>query len=143
MMNLGKMPKTIKPYFSKASKGIKTIYKYEYSEKLHCPRRVKTGEASIQDLIQSFADDIDFKNIGKMLVDTRDNVVSHFTDQNGEIVDVTGSPRDIHEFNALQNKMIEQFNALPEDIRVLFGNDFTNFRKSYEMVRLVKFSKLM
>lgn len=131
MINLGKMPKTVKFFFSSCGSKEKTVFKYVYSEKHGCPRRVPNGKVNIHDLIQSYADDVDFKSIGKMLVDTRDNVVSHFTDVNGEIVDVTGQPRNIHEYEALHNKMKKQFEELPEDLRNLFGGSFDGYRKAY------------
>lgn len=82
-------------------------------------------------MIQSYADDIDFKAIGKMLVDTRDNVVSHF-DLNGEVMDVTGLPRNIHEYEALHNRMKNEYEKLPSDLKTLFNNDFDQFSKSWK-----------
>ena len=131
MINLGVLPKKIKFLCVPAGEKEKTVFKYVYSEKHGCPRRVANGKVNVQDLIQSYADDVDFKAIGKMLVDTRDNVVSHFTDCNGEIIDVTGQPRNIHEFEALHNKMKAKFEELPDGLKELFGNDFNQFAKSY------------
>lgn len=129
-INLGKFPKDIKQFNSCAGSPEKIVYKYEYSEKHGCPRRVANGKVNVQDMIQSYADDVDFKSIGKMLVDTRDNVVSHF-DMNGEIQDVTGLPRNIHEYEALHNKMKAEYEKLPPELKNLFNNDFGSFTQSW------------
>ena len=132
LINLGKMPSKIvfKPVSAGSRK--KTVFKYVYSEKHGCPRRVENGEIDIQDMIQAYADDVDFKAIGKMLVDTRDNVKSHFTDMNGEVMDVTGLPRNIHEYEALHNKMKSSFEALPDEVKVLFNNDLDVFKTAWQ-----------
>lgn len=130
LVNLGKMPKELKAFPSPSGNKHKTVYKYVYSEKHGCPRRVPNGEVNIEEMIQSYADDVDFKSIGKMLVDTRDNVVSHF-ELNGEEMDVTGLPRNIHEFEALHNKIKSEFEKLPDDMKALFGNSVDQFSVSW------------
>lgn len=130
MINLGLYPKKVKVLHSSCGSAEKTVFKYVYSEKHGCPRRVPNGKVNVQELIQSYADDVDFKAIGKMLVDTRDNVVSHFTDVNGEVVDVTGLPRNIHEFEALHNKMKAKYDELPEQLKNLFGG-FDGYKTAY------------
>lgn len=131
LINLPEYPKVIQQFGSDPGSEKRTAWKYVYDEKYGCPRRVKNGEINVQDMIQQSADDVDFKSIGKMLVDNRDNVVSHF-DANGErVVDTTLMPRNIHEYEALHNKMKASFDGLPDDIKVLFGNDFDSFRTAY------------
>lgn len=130
LINLGKMPKTVGPIGCHPGSRKKTVFKYVYDEKHGCPRRVENGQVDVQDLIQAYADDIDFKAIGKMLVDTRDNVKSHF-DLNGEIMDMTGLPRNIHEYEALHNKMKAEFEKLPTDQKALFNDSFDNFRTAW------------
>ena len=134
LVNLQKMPKTISRFNSPSGSRKKTTYKYVYSEKHGCPRRVPNGEVDIQDMIQSYADDVDFKSIGKMLVDTRDNVVSHFS-LNGEVMDITGLPRNIHEYEAMHNKMKAEYEKLPEDLKTLFGS-FDSFSTSWQDGRI-------
>lgn len=129
---LSKMPSKITYKFSNPGSDKKTVYKYVYSEKHGCPRRVPNGTVNIQDMIQAYADDVDFKAIGKMLVDTRDNVKSHFTDMNGEIMDITGLPRNIHEYEALHNKMKTSFDGLPDEVKVLFNNDLDIFKTAWQ-----------
>ena len=132
MIHLQKMPKTI-PSSKPCPSGnrYKTLYKYEYDEELHCPRRVVSGKMDIKDFIQQSANDVDFKSIGKMLVDTRDNVISHFTDNKGVTLDITKLPRDIHEYELLHNKMLKSFDGLDPEVKNLFQNDFELFAKSW------------
>lgn len=108
----------------------KVLYKYEFDTAYGCPRRVPSGEMDLQDYIQQSADDVDFKAIGKMLVDTRDNVISHF-DLNGEVMDVTKMPRSIQEYEAIHNNMLKEFDAIDPGIKSLFGNDFEQFAKAW------------
>lgn len=131
LINLGGYPKKITRCHAYSGKKDKIAFKYEYSEKHGCPRRVQNGKVNFDDMIQSYSDDVDFKAIGKMLVDTRDNVVSHF-DLNGEVMDVTGLPRNIHEYEALHNKMKSEYEKLPDDLKTLFNNDFDQFSKSWK-----------
>ena len=135
MINLGKMPKEHKPLFSSPGSKEKPIYKYVMNEKYGCPRRYVAGKTNLQDYIQQSKDDVDFKSIGKMLVDNRENVISHF-DMNGEIVDVTGHPRDIHELNDLEVKMRNSFKSLEPDLQAQFDNDFDIFASNYKSGRL-------
>lgn len=129
MINLVKMQRLIKEFLSNGNRK-KAIYKYEYSETKHCPVRVPNGFMDLHDFIQQSADDIDFKAIGQMLVDTRENVVDHFK-VNGETFDMTGLPRDIHEYELMHNKLQNRFEELPDDMKALFGNDFNNFKRSW------------
>lgn len=131
LISLGKMPKEVKFVSSPIGKKDKITYKYVYEEKHHCPRRVVSGKYDLDEMIQQYADDVDFKAIGQMLVDTRDNVRGHF-DLNGETMDVTGLPRNIHEMAALHNKMQDEFAKLPEEMKALFGNDFSIFSNSWQ-----------
>ena len=131
MINLCIMPKKFGFKSSSCGSRKKTVYKYVYDERYGCPRRVANGEIDVHEMIQAYSDDVDFKAIGKMLVDTRDNVKSHFTDINGEVIDVTGQPRNIHEYEALHDKMMSQFDALPADLKALFGGSFDGYRKAY------------
>ena len=108
LINLAAPQKERKEHFCKAGKATKPVYKYVYDEKHACPRRVLNGEVNVQDMIQSYADDVDFAAMGKMLVANKENVIDHFA-LNGEIQDVTGLPRNIHEMSALHNKMKEEF----------------------------------
>lgn len=127
-----KMPSKI-PTAKKQPSGnrYKTLYKYEFDEKLGCPRRVENGKMDIVDFIQQSANDVDFKAIGKMLVDTRDNVASHFQDDKGQTLDITRLPRNIHEYEALNNKMKKSFDDLDPDVKRLFADDFDVFAKSW------------
>ena len=118
-----------KTFYAPAGKQTKTVYKYVYDEKYACPRRVANGQVNIQEMIQSYADDVDFAALGKMLVANKENVVDHF-DLNGEVQDVTGLPRNIHEYEALHNKMKAEFEKLPQDMRNLFGS-FDNFSNAW------------
>lgn len=131
LLNLPKMPKSLKINYCHPGDKKRPLYNYKFDEKYGCPRRVLNGYMDQQEYIQQSADDVDFKAIGKMLVDNRDNVITHFTSDTGEIIDVTGQPRNIHEYNNLQNKMREEFEAMPTDIKALFANDFDTFSKSY------------
>lgn len=131
MINLGKMPKSHKHIFSNAGKKEKLIYKYVYDEKHGCPRRVKNGVVNIDDFIQQSADTVDFKAIGQMLVDTRDNVVSHFSSVEGETIDLTGQPRNIHEFEALHNKIKSSYENYPDELKALFGS-YEGFVTAYK-----------
>lgn len=126
-----KMPKKW-PEVIKVTPGSKekVIYKYVYDEAHHCPRRVPNGTIDLQEYIQQSADDVDFKAIGKMLVDTRDNVVDHFN-LNGEEMDITRVPRNIHEYEALHNKMKASFEGLDPDVKRLFQDDFDLFRSAW------------
>lgn len=130
MINLGKMPKSVKVLHQHAGKKEKPIYKYVYDEKHGCPRRVQTGICNIDEFIQQSADTVDFKAIGQMLVDTRDNVVSHFSSVEGETIDITGQPRNIHEYADLQAKIKSSFESYPEELKVLFGS-FEGFSRAY------------
>lgn len=130
IVNLQKMPKKVEFKLNARHSKDKTVFKYVFDEKHGCPRRVPNGKVDVQAMIQSYADDVDFKAIGKMLVDTRDNVVSHFTDVNGEVVDVTGLPRNIHEYEALHNKMKQKYEELPEGLKTLFGS-FEGYKSAY------------
>lgn len=114
-----------------SGKKMKQLYKYEYSEALGCPDRVPNGMMDLHDYIQQSANDVDFKSIGKMLVDTRDNVASHFTDDKGQELDITRLPRNIHEYEALNNKMRKSFDELDPDVKRLFADDFDVFSKSW------------
>lgn len=127
-----KMPteKELKYFKGNPGNRKKPVYKYAYDEKYGCPRRVLNGYTDIQEFIQMSADDVDFSAIGKMLVDTKKNVVDHFTTKDGKVLDLTGQPRNIHEYAAMHNKLTESYNALPDDIRGLFGS-FDSFRAAY------------
>lgn len=131
LLNLPKMPKTIKRFPTPSGSKEKVTYKYEYDPKYGCPRRVVSGKVDLQAYIQASADDVDFKAIGKMLVDNRDNVLSHF-ELEGETMDITGLPRNIHEYEALHNKMLKSYEGLPSDIKALFSNDFDVFASSWK-----------
>lgn len=131
MINLPQMQKSYKKLTCPAGNRKKPLYKYEYDENLHCPRRVKNGEMDLADFIQASADDVDFKSIGKMLVDTRDNVIDHFK-MEGETLDITALPRNIHEYELLHNKMKANFDGLPSDMKVLFQNDFEIFSRAWK-----------
>lgn len=85
----------------------------------------------LHDYIQQSADDVDFKSIGKMLVDTRDNVIDHFS-LNGEVMDVTKLPRNIHEYEQMHNTMLKEFNNLPAELKVLFQDDFNLFANAWK-----------
>lgn len=126
-----KMPSKILELKCNAGDRKKPVYKYVYDEKYGCPRRVHNGDINIQDIIQQSADDVDFKSIGKMLVDNRDNVLSHFDATGERVIDTTLMPRNIHEYEALHNKMKASFEGLPADVKALFGNDFDSFRTAY------------
>lgn len=131
MVNLINCPSlTLKKHkLLKTPAGSKTkpVYKYVYNEKYGCPRRVISGEIDIDAYIQQAADDVDFKALGQMIVDSRDNVVSHFQ-MEGEVLDVTKLPRNIEEYQALYVKMQDEFNKLPVEMKALFGNDINQFR---------------
>ncbi len=131
LIGLPKFPKEIKHFCANPGEKEKITYKYVYDEKYGCPMRVESGKIDILDYIQQSADDVDFKSIGKMLVDTRDNVIDHFQ-MEGETFDVTRLPRNIHEYEALHNKMLAEFDKLPADMKALFGNDFGQFSKSWQ-----------
>ena len=135
-----KMPsdKEVKRFSCPAGDRKKPVYKYVFDENYGCPRRVLNGYTDLQDFIQQSADDVDFASIGKMLVDTKNNVLSHFVSKDGEVVDVTGLPRNIHEVNALHNKMKASFDSLPQDVKVMFNNDFDTFRKAYNKGNLAQ-----
>lgn len=132
LINLPSMPKEIKSFATNPGCEKRPAFKYVYDEKYGCPRRVKNGEINIQDMIQQSADDVDFKAIGKMLVDNRDNVISHFNQDGDRIIDTTLMPRNIHEYEALYNKMKASFDSLPDDVKALFGNSFDTFAGAYK-----------
>ena len=123
------MPKTIKSFTCPSGTGKRPRFKYVYDENYGCPRRVLDGYINVQDMIQSFADDVDFKAIGKMLLSAQDNVVGSFV-KDGKTVDVTGMPRNVHEYNSLITKIKGQFDALDPEIKGLFG-DFDTFQRAY------------
>lgn len=131
LINTPAMPKKLKTNFSPSGDRKKPAWRYEYNEALKCPTRVLNGYVDLQDFIQQSADDVDFKAIGKMLVDTKANVIDHFVSRDGEVVDVTGMPRNVHEFEALHNKLRKEFDALPADMKILFDNDFNLFSSAY------------
>ena len=131
LINLPSIPKVIEQFPANNGCEKKISWKYVYDEKYGCPRRVANGEVNLQDMIQQSADDIDFKAIGKMLVDTRENVISHFNADGERVVDTTLMPRNIHEYEALHNKMVASFDALPADVKALFGNSFDSFKQAY------------
>lgn len=127
-----KLPSKPKWFTCPAGNRKKPVYKYEYDEKYGCPRRVLNGYTDLHEYIQASADDVDFKSIGKMLVDNRNNVVSHFVSKDGEVFDQTGLPRNIHEVNALHNKMKASFDGLDPEIKKIFNDDFEVFRSAYK-----------
>jgi len=134
LINLAKPTKQIKKFYCSAGSKTKVVFKYVYDEKYACPRRVANGEVSIDDMIQSYADDVDFSVMGKMLVANKDNVLDHFI-LNGEIQDVTGLPRNIHEYEYLHNKMKEEYQKLPTDLQNIFGS-FEGFRNAWSENRI-------
>lgn len=132
LINCPSLPtaKTYKVFKTPCGKKTKPTYKYVYDEKYGCPRRVVSGEINIFEYIQQAADDVDFKALGQMIVDSRDNVVSHFQ-MEGQVLDVTKLPRNIEEYESLYNKMSDEFNKLPADMKALFGNDINQFRSAW------------
>lgn len=133
LINLMPMPKKIslkKSNVDSKMVGKKILYKYEYDPKFGCPRRVPSGVMDMQDYIQQSADDVDFKQIGKMLVDTKANAIDHFT-YDGEVFDVTKLPRNIHEYEAQHNKMLQEFDNIDPGVKALFGNDFDQFANAW------------
>lgn len=140
LINLPSMPDQKKSFKKKSLVYPKTkpLYKYEFNPAYGCPRRVKSGEMDLHDYIQQSADDVDFKSIGKMLVDTRDNVIDHFS-LNGEVMDVTKLPRNIHEYEQMHNTMLKEFNNLPAELKVLFQDDFNLFANAWKSGKLVLF----
>lgn len=135
MISLINLPsiKDVKKYKRKSAPiGSKTkpVYDFKYDEKYGCPRRVIKGVLDLDEYIQQCADDIDFKALGKMIVDTRDNVVSHFT-MEGEMFDQTALPRDVRELESLYKTMYAEFDKLPSDVKALFGDDFNQFKTSW------------
>lgn len=129
-MLIQKMPAKTKLYSVNSGTRKKAVYKYAYDEAYGCPRRVLNGYTDFQDYIQASADDVDFNAIGKMLVDTTQNVVGHFKVE-GKTFDMTGVPRNIHEFDALHNKIKAEFDGFPVDIKNLFGNKVEDFKRAY------------
>lgn len=134
LINLAKPTEKREIHYAASGSRKKVVYKYVYDEKYACPRRVVNGEVDIQDMIQAYADDVDFAAMGKMLVANRDNVLDHFV-LNGEVQDVTGLPRNIHEYQALHNKMKEEFEKMPGDLQALFGS-FDGFREAWSSNRI-------
>lgn len=137
LINLSKMPQKIKVASCPTGTGIKKVYKYEYNEKYGCPRRVLNGTIDLKEYIQQNADSVDFAAIGKMLVDTRDNVIDHFS-IGGEVFDQTALPRNIHEYEALHNKMKSSFEGLSPEVKSLFGDDFGVFAKVWQSGNIKK-----
>lgn len=101
--------------FCSNGKKDRPIYKYVYSDKYGCPRRVLNGYINQHDFIQESKDSVDFKSLGKMLVDTKANIVDHFVDKDGQVIDITGQPRDIHEASKLMNDLHESYDKLPSE----------------------------
>lgn len=132
LINCPSMPdfKKVKHVKTPTGSRKKKIYKYVYDEKYGCPRRVVSGEIDIFAYIQEAANDVDFKALGAMLVDARNNVLSHFEIE-GETLDITGLPRNIQEYESLYNKMNDEFNKLPAELKALFGNDIAHFRSCW------------
>lgn len=132
LINIPSLPdvKSIKEFFAPSGSKTKKVFKYVYNEKYGCPRRVVNGVMDLDEYIQQSANDVDFKAMGKMLVDTRSNVISHF-DVDGELLDVTGLPRDVREYEKLYNKITKEFGELPDGVRELFGNDVAQFRQAW------------
>lgn len=131
MMIQPMLKKQYKFIFSPSGKKDRPVYKYVYDEKYGCPRRVLNGYYDFHDFIQEGRDNVDFKSLGEILVDSKKNIIDHFVDKDGQIVDVTGQPRNIHEANKLYNDLRESFNSLPDGLKALFDNDFETFRGSY------------
>ena len=134
LVNLAKFPKVRKTFYASAGKKLKKVYKYVYSEELQCPRRVENGFINVDEMIQSYKDDVDFAALGKMLVTNKENVIDHFA-LNGEIQDVTGLPRNIHEYEALYNKMKEEYEKIPEELKSMFGS-FDGFSEAWRSNRI-------
>lgn len=137
MLNLPAMPKNLKLKTCPAGSKSKEVFKYEYDQKYGCPRRVKNGSIDIDEYIQQSKDSVDFAAMGKMLLNTKDNVIDHFS-INGEVFDQTALPRNIHEYEALHNKMKTSFEGLTPDIKAIFGNDFAVFAKVYQSGNIKK-----
>lgn len=122
----------VKEKFCSSGKKDRPVYKYVYDEKYGCPRRVLSGYINQFDFIQESRDSVDFKSLGKMLIDNKANIVDHFISKDGEVIDITGQPRDIHEASRMYNELHESFDNLPLEIKALFENDFDTFRASYK-----------
>lgn len=129
LINLAIPDKKRTEHFASSGCKTKTVYKYVYNEAYACPRRVANGQINVDDMIQQYADDVDFVQLGKMLVANKENVVDHFA-LNGEVQDVTGLPRNIHEYEYLHNKIKEEYEKMPDELKNLFGS-FEGFRSSW------------
>lgn len=134
LINLAIPTKKRSVHYANSGKKTKVVYKYVYDEKHGCPRRVPNGEMNIQDMIQSYADDVDFAALGKMLVANKENVIDHFA-MNGEVEDITGLPRNIHEMNALHNKMVEEYEKIEPGFKQMFGS-LDAFKQAWSSGRL-------
>ncbi len=130
LINCPSLPKEVKFKGSSAGNKKKPVYKYVYDEKYGCPRRVLNGYIDLQEFIQQSANDVDFKTLGKMLVDTRLNIIGHF-EVDGEVFDQTALPRDVREYETLYNKIKGEFDSLPVGIKELFGNDLGQFKNAW------------
>lgn len=133
LINLPKVElKNLKQFFSPKGSKDKTLYKYVYDEKYGCPRRVVSGSMDLYAYVQEGRDQVDFSSLGKMLVDTKANIVDHFVSKDGQVIDITGQPRNIHEAVKLMSDLQDSFDQLPTELKALFDNDFDSFRASYK-----------
>ena len=131
LINLSKYQKKYDHKFSPVGSKDRPLYKYVYDEAYGCPRRVLNGHYDFHAFIQEGRDSVDFNSLGKILVDTKANIIDHFVSKDGEVVDITGTPRNIHEASKLFNDLKDNFDALPKELKALFDDSFNSFSISY------------
>lgn len=97
---------------------METQYAERYDENGH-PYLVKTGEVDTYKIIQSHKEECDIRNI-LMRYSEGDTSVVH----EGQYIDTTNIPTNVHEMFNFMNSQKEKFDALPTAIKQKFDNSF-------------------
>lgn len=103
--------------FTPAGDRISPQFTKVYDENLKREIVKQTGTFDIYEFIQASECQSDLAMLRQQMIST--GQVPTVSD---EVVDYSLFPQDIHELNNVVNSSAERFNALPDSIKVVFGN---------------------
>lgn len=117
-----------KIYASECGSPVRDTFKFVYDEKFGCPRSVKSGSIDWQAYIDASKDSTDI-NLIVQRVSNGNLAPLHVMDGSAVYQDVSKLPNNMQELSKFADSLQTDFNKFPDDIKVLFDNDYQTFVK--------------
>lgn len=117
-----------KIYASECGSPVRDTFKFVYDEKYGCPRSVKSGTIDWQAYIDASKDSTDI-NLIVQRVNNGNLAPLHVMDSSAVYQDVSKLPNNMQELSKFADSLQNDFNKFPDDIKVLFDNDYQTFVK--------------